>query len=88
MNKTNILALAVLTALGIGVLIGRASSDSTDGAVNTSAGGERRSSSWRRAPEAFSPRAARNSRSWAVSSRSIIAGRVSRGLDPGRAGSV
>ncbi|MDH5240190.1 MAG: efflux RND transporter periplasmic adaptor subunit [Gammaproteobacteria bacterium] len=46
MNKTNILALAVLTALGIGVLIGRASSDSTDGAVNTSAGGERRILYW------------------------------------------
>jgi len=46
MNKTNILALAVLTALGIGVLIGRASSDSTDGAVNTSAGGERRIHYW------------------------------------------
>jgi len=46
MNKTNILALAVLTALGIGVLIGRASNDSTDGAVNTSAGGERRILYW------------------------------------------
>lgn len=46
MNKTNILALAVLAALGVGVLIGRASNDSTDDAGRASAGGERKILYW------------------------------------------